>query len=319
LLGPGYSFSFVPELVEVNARGELAFTPFLSGPGLNNTNSAFVVAGLPNALRVIARSGQPVPGVSGAFFQSLSSGVFNNALIGSDGSVAFVASYTDTGNDYGLWVAPSNGSPRLVARSGAQAPGAPAGVVFTNSFQFLPPFEELYMNARNQIAFRANLGGPGVGSTNSVGIWLAEPDGTLNLVVRAGDTISTGGSRKLALVTLGQVGVPVVAGSEDGRASPLNDRGELLFAAYLENPSGQGLFIARSGIVLSGERAGNDIRISFPTISGKNYRADSSASLSPPSWSPLAASVPGTGGEVTVTDTNASPVEARFYRVVRLD
>ena len=77
--------------------------------------------------------------------------------------------------------------------------------------------------------------------------------------------------------------------------------------------------IARTGIVLSGEKIGNDIRVKFPTTAAKTYRVDYTKNLPPSSWSALQSSISGTGGEGTVTDTNAVSFPRRFYRVVRLD
>jgi len=161
------------------------------------------------------------------------------------------------------------------------------------------------------------VAGPGVGSTNSVGIWLAEPDGALSPIVRAGDTITSGGvSRKLGLVTFGNAGIPTVGGPEDGRAVPFNDRGEIFFSAYLS--SGQGLFLAHSGLTLAAMRAGGDIVLSFPTDAGKHYRVDYKNNLSAPAWSVAVPSVIGTGAEVAVTNTPSSR-DAGFYRVARTD
>jgi hypothetical protein len=235
--------------------------------------------------------------------------------------VAFVAAYSNTGYDYGLWFASSGGSPRLIARSGGQAPETPTGVVFTPTFQFLSPFNEIYLNGVGQIAFRANLSGPGVGPTNSVGIWLADPDGTVNLIARAGDTIAAGGvQRQLGMVTFGAVGVPVVGGPEDGRPVPLNDSGDLLFSAYFGS-SGQGLFIAQQqALILTGQRSGPNFLVGFPTLAGKHYRVDFAQDLSATTtWSVLQSAVPGTGAAVTVTDTKAVSAQKRYYRVARTD
>jgi hypothetical protein len=279
-----------------------------------NTNYEDVVlAGPPRALRVVAESGQPAPGIPGSVFTNSngSLGVFGDVLIGSDGSVAFVASFSPTGYDYGLWLAPSNGTPQLIARTGGQAPGTPSGVVFTSSLQYLPPFDEFYMNAGDQIAFQASLSGPGVGLTNASGIWLADPDGTVSLIARAGDTIA---GQQLGFVSLGYYIYlpPNVAGPEDGRRTPINSRGDVLFS------SGQGLFLARNGIILNATVAGGEILLSFPTLAGKNYRVDYKSSLSAPAWSVAVPSVTGTGDSVTVT--NAIPASgAGFYRVARTD
>ena len=102
----------------------------------------------PGALRAVAQSGQPAPGISGAVFAGYnsSSEVFSDTLIGAHGSVALVAAFSTNGFDYGLWLAPANGPTRLIAQSGGQAPGTPRGAVFASTFQFLSPFEEIYLN-----------------------------------------------------------------------------------------------------------------------------------------------------------------------------
>ena len=311
LLGGGYTFgSFSGNEVEANGNGELAFP--IAVYDTNFQSSSVLLAGPPGGFRVVAQSGQPAPGIPGATFTNIngSLGVFGDAVIGADGSVAFVASFSDTGNDFGLWFAPKNGAPRLIARSDGSAPGAGSGVVFKAQYQYLPPFDEFYMNARDQIAFHAALSGPGVGSTNSSGIWLADPDGTVSLIARSGDTVA---GHKLAFASLGYYAYepPNVAGPEDGRRTPINDRGDILFS------SGDGLFIARNGIVVNASVVGSGVRLTFPTLAGKHYRVDSKSSLSAP-WSVLVPSVNGTGDEVTVTNPVPSTV-TRFYRVARTD
>jgi len=322
-LAGGATYLFLSDLVDINAQDQVAFTAYLNGPSLNNSNDQFVVAGAPGALHAVAQSGQPAPGIPGGFFQSYLNGsaeVFSDAVIGSDGSVAFVAACGTNGYDYGLWFAPAGGSPRLVARSGVQPPGTAVGVMFTNSFQFLSPFEEIYLNAKNQLVFLAQVGGAGVGQTNNTGIWFVDSDGSVSLLVRSGDTISASGvSRALGTVTFGAVGVPSVAGPEDGRPVPFNDDGDVFFSAYVQ-PSGQGLFIAHNGIVLHGAKSGTNFLIQFPTISGRHYRVDYTAILPPPgTWPVLFPSVLGTGGQMTVTNTNGAVFDQRYYRVVRTD
>jgi len=62
-------------------------------------------------------------------------------------------------------------------------------------------------------------------------------------------------------------------------------------------------------------RMGIDVRIEFPSVSGRNYRVERSENLS--SWQTVAASVPGTGGvlQVTHSGTPGSPEVKQFYRV----
>jgi hypothetical protein len=325
-LGSGYTFFLrfgLPgsENLEVNGRGELAFSTYLNGPGLNATNSEFVVAGTPEALRVVAQEGQPAPGIPGAFFRRFDGGSssFSHVLLGADGAVVFVGCYSTNGKDFGLWLAPTNGAtPLLLMRTGQQAPGAPAGVVFEDTSIYVPPFRQAFMNSRNQVVFRARLGGPGIGSF-SFGIWLAEPDGTVSLVARVGDMIDTGDGtlRQLDGVSFGADPV-FMAGPEDGRRCPFNDRGEVALLADFTDATG-GVFVAQTGINLDAERAGNDIRIRFPTLAGKTYRVDYSTNLPATSWPMLQDSVSGNGRKVTVTDTNAVELQGRFYRAVRTD
>ena len=329
LLGAGYTFVLPFGLpgsdnLEVNGRGELAFSTSLNGPGLNSTNSEFVVAGTPTALRVIAQAGQPAPGIPGAFFRRFDGGssAFSHVLLGADGAVVFVGCYSATGKDFGLWLAPTNGAtPLLLMRTGQQAPGAPAGVVFSDTLLiYVPPFRQAFMNARNQVVFRAQVGGPGIGLTNRYGIWLAEPDGTVSVVARGGDMIDTGEGTLRQLDGNVSFGVDPVfmAGPEDGRRSPFNDRGEVALTAGFTDGTG-GVFVAQTGINLDAERVGNDIRVRFSTLAGKTYRVDYTTNLLAASWPVLQNSVAGTGGKVTVTDTNAVALQSRFYRAVRLD
>ncbi len=321
-LGPGHTFSFLGDTLEVNGSGELAFDAYLKGPTINATNYDFVVAGAPGALRIVAQSGQPAPGIPGAFFQ-----FFTYELIGEDGAVAFAAAYGTNG--FGLWLAPTIGAtPILLMHTGLEAPGAPAGVYFTNTYQ-LPPFEEFFMNGRNEVVLQSDLDGPG-SDTNlfrNTGIWLAEPDGRVIPVARTGQMMDIGGGtlRELQNVTFGD-NPPSLGGPADGRARLINNAGQILFWAEWLNPpgppdfgsEGQGLFVAQAGLILSATGSGNDIVLSFPTLAGKNYRVDSSSNLSAAAWSALVPSLTGTGGQLSVTNHLLSTAAA-FYRAVRTD
>jgi hypothetical protein len=69
-------------------------------------------------------------------------------------------------NDRGIWSGDPAGL-ELVARTGSQAPGAAAGVIFSG-------LTEPALNDAGQLAFRASLTGPGVDETNGVGIWATD-------------------------------------------------------------------------------------------------------------------------------------------------
>ena len=67
--------------------------------------------------------------------------------------------------------------------------------------------------------------------------------------------------------------------------------------------------------ISSGSPTGADFVISFPTVAGKSYDVLWATDLKSGSWSNLVTGIPGTGGTVSVTDTNALQQPRRFYRI----
>src|ERR1043166_203459 len=71
--------------------------------------------------------------------------------------------------------------------------------------------------------------------------------------------------------------------------------------------------------ISSVKKSGNDLKISFSTSLGFNYRIErATAQSATPSWSTVAgaSNVLGTGGAVTVTDSGAASLPMRYYRAV---
>jgi hypothetical protein len=66
------------------------------------------------------------------------------------------------------------------------------------------------------------------------------------------------------------------------------------------------------------ERLGNDLRLSFTSLSGKNYELQGRSDLSPGLWSSLPGTIPGTGGIAQATVTNAFGLPQQFYRIHQL-
>ena len=83
------------------------------------------------------------------------------------------------------------------------------------------------------------------------------------------------------------------------------------------DPNGSGSVFKIISIALAANGGGNDVTVSFPSVAGRTYRVESSASLTSPSWSPVADNLPGTGAPIHVTDT-AVIGELRFYRAVAI-
>src|SRR5207248_2438724 len=130
-------------------------------------------------VRTLALSGQQAPGTDpGVVFNG-----FGGPRLNDSGDTAFTATLqigvggVTGANALGLWKQ-TNGPLGLVARTGSQAPGAPAGA----NFSFIPS-RRLAMNGSGQVAFDAQLptGIAGVTGANQNGIW-SDSGGQLAMV-----------------------------------------------------------------------------------------------------------------------------------------
>ena len=66
----------------------------------------------------------------------------------------------------------------------------------------------------------------------------------------------------------------------------------------------------------AGGMSGNSFVLAFSSQYGQTYRMEQTDQLNPPSWSPVADQVAGTGSPLQVTNSN--PGTQRYYRVVLL-
>jgi hypothetical protein len=168
-----------------------------------------------------------VPGVAGADFAG-----FDLADVNSAGELLVAAELApDVGdvteaNAAGLWLFSASES-RLLARTGSGGvPGVP-GANFLDSTAYA-------LNSRGQVAAVATLeqGPGGVTESNDSGLWVLDPDGTSQLLMREGDQLA---GRTVAAVDF-------LAGSSDGAPRGFNDRGQIVLRA--EFTSGEsGLFL----------------------------------------------------------------------------
>jgi hypothetical protein len=70
--------------------------------------------------------------------------------------------------------------------------------------------------------------------------------------------------------------------------------------------------------ITSVEKLGGDLRLSFTSMSGKNYEVQSRGDLGLGTWAPIAGTIPGNGGIAQATVTNAFTEPQEFYRIQQL-
>jgi hypothetical protein len=177
---PGVVFSSLSECT-FNNSGKVIFRGVLTGAGVNLSNRVGLwsdAAGV--GFQLVARTGSQAPGMpNGVTFSSL----FNFRL-NRLGQSLLMGNLTGPGigssNDRGIWIYDEKQVLRLVASEGMDAPGTPDGVAFSGLLIAL-------LNNSGQIAFLADLTGPGVDTSNDRGIWADLTGNGLELVARKGD------------------------------------------------------------------------------------------------------------------------------------
>jgi hypothetical protein len=209
----------------VNNAGQTAFRALLSGGGVSPTNEEGVWSEGTGSLTLVARVGEHAPGMP----VGINYAAFDAPLLNNSGRTAFHATLAD--NRTGIW-SEGSGTLSLVAHSGSQAPGAPAGVHFSE-------FDSPVLNDAGQTAFFAILPG-GSELAPHMGIWATDQSGVLRLIGRTGDLleVAPGDVRTIRFIRFADD-----SGNSDGRPSGFNDRGQLAFWAQFTDNS-QGIFVS---------------------------------------------------------------------------
>jgi hypothetical protein len=229
----------VPRL---NAAGEIAFAAPL-GPGLANTNDSAIFAGMPGALAVIAREGDPAPDTTpGTLFgeseltQNTTSMHYdsNGLALSESGAVVFRTSLSGpdvtNANESAIY-SNVHGPLALVAREGDWAPGTPGDTSFA---EFFDPFgsqvSNPMINAGGRIVFGASLTGPGVvAGMNDRGIWATNSTGQLGLVLRTGELFDVDPAPETQDLRVVQSFQLLSGGAgESGRATGINNLGQIV-------------------------------------------------------------------------------------------
>jgi hypothetical protein len=129
----------------------------------------------------------------------------------TSGQAAFTAITFGPGDfRQSVWIG-RPGAMQVVAREADPAPGAPNGVTFG------PTFFDLAVNQQQQAAFLAQLTGPGIDTTNDLGLWAGAP-GNIHLVAREGAPAA---------------GLPDVRYEQIQDLTTMRQTGQLIFGARL--------------------------------------------------------------------------------------
>jgi hypothetical protein len=228
----------------INASGRTAFAAGLKtgGGGVTTSNNQGIWSEGSGALALVAREGSQAPGTpAGANF-----GGFGATLLNASGQLAFGGSLqhgsggVGSSNDAGIW-STGSGELALVARSGSQAPGTPAGASFY-------AFVDLALNAGGRTAFAAELqiGEGGVLESNDRGVWAENAAGALTLVFREGDAfeVAPGDFRTLSNFAFPATNpVQNAAGDDEARGMAFNENFTLAFLAEFTDGT-HGVFTA---------------------------------------------------------------------------
>lgn len=177
------------DAVRMNDAGVSAFTALAVDPDYVGGGGVGLFLDDPQqGLIVAARSEQEAPGLPGVRFRNLLFPSLNNA-----GQIAFVAEQLADDPaaipNLGIW----SGSPgdfRLVAQTGASAPGTDGLFLsWQGSLGWRESNLRPVINGQGEVAFAAQIAGPGVDESNDTGVWVQDVQGQLQLVAREGDVV----------------------------------------------------------------------------------------------------------------------------------
>ena len=146
----------------------------------------------------------------------------------TNGAVVFEG-LLQTANSFsgtGIWEG-TPGHVSLVVQSGQQAPGTPSGTLFS-----AVPYDSFASNDHGAVVFEALLATYPVGTTE--GIWAGLP-GNLKLIAREADQAS---GYPPGYTFGGDLLTPSGTQQQSFSSAMINDRGQVVFEASIQQPSG---------------------------------------------------------------------------------
>lgn len=115
--------------------------------------------------------------------------------------------------------------PKVIAKGMTQAPGAPAGHVFS------PYFGNFAVNGHGQVAFTSDLWDATTRTSIGHGIWVENKHGILETIARTGDFVDVDNGPGIDLRQIIGIAGPGTGGNQDGMGSLFNDREQVAFIA----------------------------------------------------------------------------------------
>ncbi len=212
----------------INDTGEVSYIGILSeSPTVTNAKDWGIWSGGLNSINLVAREGDLAPGTPDGVVFALFEGLpYAGPMFNNSGHTAFKAEvsgltiipYT---NSSGIW-SNRSGTLELIAGVGDTAPGTPDGVVFGSNGYFA--FGTPTLNDAGQTAFISVLAGPGIDTSNNLGVW-SEGGGFLHLVAQRGSTAPGAGEGTV----FGSFG-------DDVKEPVINNAGQTAFVSSLTGP-----------------------------------------------------------------------------------
>ncbi len=195
--GVGKWDAFYQPAVGSGGSGFAAYGFLELNPGVAGGDNGILFTETGSALDALIRIGDSAPGAGGATFAN-----FSEPVVNLHRDIAFLGVLGGAGvapaNSIGLW-AGDPVSPALIARTGSAATdssGAPiAGVTWESITDFALPG-----GGNPGPVFVGQLAGSGVTRANKRGLWAVDTTGAKRLVLRAGDSLSSGGATRTVSV-----------------------------------------------------------------------------------------------------------------------
>jgi len=243
--GGGYSFGNL-SFLDTNSAGQVAFASTLrpNAPVVYGSQGYFAERG--EELIGFAFKDDPAPDAPlGSTFSGGATNDDHSILINDAGDVLFstVILIPDVGSRDALYMNHHDTGLSLIAKRYDPAPGFEPT---TQLVDFLNPS----MNNLGQVVFLANVAGPGSHATRDDALYATDLHGELVLIAKLSQQFDVNSDPLVEdLRMISRINLHGASGGGDGRVSPINDLGQVVFHLEFDDGS-EGVFIASlNGVV----------------------------------------------------------------------